>query len=373
MTKSNIIETGYKPRPFQALLHSRLQRGNVLVCHRGFGKTIFTINHLIDDALRCEHEYPLYAYIAPNYSQAKRIAWEELKKYTKNIPGVESNEADLRLDIRRPHKGDFARIMLLGAEKPGSIRGIHLNGAAIDEFAECDPTIWTEVVNPALRQKKGWVIFIGTPKGMNHFYDIYQIAKANPDHWFTVTYKVSETGLVDQLELDAARSVMSEEQYQQEFECSFTAAVVGAYYSKEIKWLESYQSKNKTHANIYILDKHCSASCGQKKIADSRRTFKFGMLELIYQNWQCYEELNIIDNTDSITYYGYPEYKWRRKIRESFMIRVREPAMNRDCGYELPAIYDELLLHDRASDYVTRELITTLNEGAVMAPQATST
>jgi len=232
------IETGYKPRKYQAILHPKLKRGNVLVCHRGFGKTVFAINHIIDDALRCENKDPLFAYVAPTYGQAKRIAWETLKNYTKMIPGVESNEADLRLDIPRPNKKDKARVMLLGAEKPDSIRGVHLDGAILDEFSEMDPVVWTEVINPALRIKQGWVIFIGTPKGMNHFYDVLQTAKQNTERWFNVVYRASETEIIPEEELEASRAIMTEEQYLQEFECSFSAALIGSYYAKEIEWLQ---------------------------------------------------------------------------------------------------------------------------------------
>jgi len=233
------ISTGYIPRKHQAELHKALKRFNVLVCHRRFGKTVFSFNHTLDKALRNPLKNPQYAYIAPNYGQAKRVAWDMLKDFSRELPGVTYNEAELRMDIPRPHMRDRIRIMLLGAENPGSLRGLYLDGVILDEYAECDPTVWATVIRPALSDRLGWAIFIGTPKGMNHFHDIYQMALANLQHdWFAAIYKASETGVVDRHELAANRREMSEEVYNQEFECSFTAALVGAYYGKQMEEAE---------------------------------------------------------------------------------------------------------------------------------------
>lgn len=225
------ISTGYQPRPLQEYLHNSLLRFNVLVCHRRFGKTVFSLNEMIDRALRNDRKNPQYAYFAPFFGQAKRVAWDYLKEYTKNIPGATANEADLRVDIPRPGRGDRIRIMLLGADNPAAIRGIYLDGAILDEYAEMDPQVWSQVIRPALSDRIGWAIFIGTPKGRNHFYEIYEAAKS-ASGWFTAIFKASETGIVDAQELEAARLTMSEEEYDQEFECSFSAALVGAYYGK---------------------------------------------------------------------------------------------------------------------------------------------
>lgn len=236
--KKERISTGYVPRKFQRVLHNSLKRFNVLVCHRRFGKTVFSINEKIDRALRNDLRNPQYAYIAPNYGQAKRVAWDMLKEFTKSIPGTSTNEAELRLDIKRPHLDDRARIMLLGAENPGSLKGLYLDGVILDEFAECDPRVWGEVVRPALSDRMGWAIFIGTPKGQNHFYDVYQTALANPSNWFSAIYKASQTNIIPKAELEQAKQEMSEEEYEQEFECSFSAALVGAYYGKQMSEAE---------------------------------------------------------------------------------------------------------------------------------------
>jgi len=233
-----VIDVGYEPRPFQARLHTRLRRFNVLVCHRRFGKTVFSIMEMIDKGLRCELKNPQYAYIAPTYGQAKRVAWEYLKDFTKNIPGAKVNEGELRVDIDRPDRGDKIRFMLLGAENPDSLRGIYLDGVILDEYAQCDPTIWGQVIRPALSDRGGWAIFIGTPKGQNHFWDIFNVAK-DLDSWYVALHRASETGVVSQEELNDARATMTEEEYDQEYECSFAAALMGAYYGKYINDLEA--------------------------------------------------------------------------------------------------------------------------------------
>jgi len=233
LSTANVIKTKYIPRPLQWQLHRNLKRFNVLVCHRRFGKTVFSINHLKARALECELENPKYAYVAPNYGQAKRIAWDMLKLYTKDYPGVTYNEAELRCELPRPHKADKITILLLGAENPSSLKGIYLDGVILDEFAECDPSVWGEVIRPALSDRLGWAIFIGTPKGLNHFHQVYETAKKNQDRdWFCQIYKASQTGIINPKELEAARIEMSEEEFNQEFECSFTAALTGSYYGQ---------------------------------------------------------------------------------------------------------------------------------------------
>ena len=193
---------------------------------------------MIDCGLRCTLKNPQYAYIAPTYSQAKRIAWDLLKEYLKDIPNVEFNESELRADIYRPHLKDKVRIILLGAENPGALRGLYLDGVVLDEYAEMNPEVWSQVLRPALSDREGWAMFIGTPRGQNHFYETYLMAEGKQD-WFRAVFKASETKIIPLAELEAAEAIMSEEEFNQEYGCSFTAALVGAYYGKNIAKLES--------------------------------------------------------------------------------------------------------------------------------------
>jgi len=260
--EAHIIKTGYLPRQHQEFLHENIKRFNVLVCHRRFGKSTFAINHILDDGLRNNKRNPQYAFIGPTYGQVKRIIWEVAKDYVKEIPNVTINEAELRIDIRRPHLGDKVRIMLLSGENPGSIKGIYLDGAILDEYAEMDPIVWSQVVRPTLSDRKGWGIFIGTPKGNNHFYDIFQFAETNPK-WFSKVFKASETNILPQSELDDCKAEMSEEEYDQEFECSFTAALVGSYYAKQFKKIdEDKRVRNLPHDPSLAVDLYWDLGIG---------------------------------------------------------------------------------------------------------------
>lgn len=218
----------YKPRTLQREIHGNLKRFNVLVCHRRFGKTVLAINELIKGALTCKKQSPRFAYVAPYYTQAKTIAWDYLRFFTKDIPGVKYNIAELRCIL--PNDG---QIRLFGADNPDRLRGIYLDGVVGDEVAQHPPKVWTEVILPATVDRLGWVIYIGTPKGQNMLYDLYMKAQDSAE-WHAALFKASETGIVPQVELDRLRAMMAEEEYNQEFECSFQAAIAGAYYGKEM-------------------------------------------------------------------------------------------------------------------------------------------
>ena len=231
MSQIQKISTGYTPRPFQEQLHAQLKRFNVLNLHRRFGKTILAINENIDRGLRCMLRNPQYVYVAPTYGQAKRVAWSYYKEFSKMLPGVEYKEGELKVVIPRPHLGDEIRIWLVGAENPDSIRGMYLDGAILDEYAAMSPIVWSQVIRPALSDRKGWAIFIGTPAGENHFYDLY-IRAGSLDDWFCRTITVEESKVIDEEELASARGTMTEDEFMQEYMCSFTAALTGAYFSK---------------------------------------------------------------------------------------------------------------------------------------------
>jgi len=148
------------------------------------------------------------------------------------VPGATFNETELRVDLP-----NGSRIRLYGADNPDRLRGIYLDGVILDEYADMRPSLWGEVIRPLLADRKGWAVFIGTPKGHNAFYETYRQAKDDND-WLAMELRASVTGLIDSEELDAARRQMSEDSYQQEFECSFEAAIAGAYFGKEMRRAE---------------------------------------------------------------------------------------------------------------------------------------
>lgn len=223
----------YAPRPLQRQVHDNNKRFNVLVCHRRFGKTVLAVNRLIKSAVNCSHPNPRVSYIAPLFAQAKTIAWDYAKYYTAPIPGIKFNESELRIDFP-----NSARFSLYGADSPDRLRGLYHDDCVLDEYADMSPRIWSEVIRPALSDRNGSATFIGTPKGRNQFWEVYDAATRNPE-WYTALFRASETNIISLGELEAARKDMSEEQYAQEFECSFQAALIGAYYGKEIAAIEN--------------------------------------------------------------------------------------------------------------------------------------
>ena len=227
-----VIEIPYKPREQQLAIHELIEkyRFSVVVAHRRMGKTVSAINHIIRDAVLNQKEAPRYAYIAPTYGQAKRVAWDYMVKYALRLGGT-SNISELRVDFLG------RRIQLYGSDNAEALRGQYFDGVILDEFGDQNPKIWTDIVRPALADRKGWCLFIGTPKGHNHFKEVRDRAEIDPD-WGLLEFKASETGVVDQQELDAAKREMGEDKYRQEFECSFDAAVEGSYYGQILNDLE---------------------------------------------------------------------------------------------------------------------------------------
>ena len=220
------VQLDYQCRAAFKPLHERKQRFGVAVAHRRAGKTVASIMDVVDAALRCKLPDPRFAYIAPYYAQAKDVAWGYLKRFVSPIPGVTVNESELRVDL--PNGG---RIRLYGADNYDRLRGIYLDGVVLDEFADMDPRAWSEVIRPALADRKGWALFIGTPKGRNAFWEVYERANTDPE-WFALRLRASETGILDEDELEAMRSEMSEDEYAREMETSFEAAIQGSYYAR---------------------------------------------------------------------------------------------------------------------------------------------
>lgn len=217
----------YKPREWAKNLHDSDKRWKVLVIHRRAGKTVASLNHLQRDALQTPKSR--WAYIAPTYKQAKMIAWDMIKEYSKVIPGVSYNESELRVDYP-----NGARIQLFGADNPDSLRGLALWGVVFDEYSQQPSSIFPEIIRPALADNKGYAIWIGTPKGHNSFYDLYQTAKEE-DNWLGLLLTVDDTGEIDEEELEDAKKIMSSDEYKQEWYCSFEASIRGAYYSDQIE------------------------------------------------------------------------------------------------------------------------------------------
>ncbi len=216
----------YAPREWANKLHNTGNRWIVLVLHRRAGKTVAVLNHIQRDALKTPNSR--FAYIAPFYKQAKNIAWDLLKYYAQPIPGVQFNESEL--SVKYPNG---SKLQLYGADNPDSLRGIALWGVAFDEYSQQPSNIFTEIIRPALADHQGYAIWIGTPKGKNELYRLYEHGKNDPA-WMSLLLTVEDTKLLPEAELEDARSLMSEDEYAQEFLCSFDASIKGAYYADEL-------------------------------------------------------------------------------------------------------------------------------------------
>jgi len=221
-----LAEIPYTPRPWASALHDSVKRWIVLVLHRRAGKTTAALNHLQRDALKIPNSR--FAYIAPTYKQAKNVAWDLIKFYARVIPGVQFNEAELT--VKYPNG---SKLTLYGADNPDSLRGIGLWGVVFDEYSQQPSNIFSEIIRPALADHNGYAIWIGTPKGKNEFFRLYEQGKLD-DAWLSLLLTVEDTQLIATQELDDARKVMSADEFLQEWFCSFEAAIKGAIYAAEI-------------------------------------------------------------------------------------------------------------------------------------------
>ena len=219
----------YAPREAFKAFHQRKQRWACLVAHRRAGKTVSAINDLIRAAVMCKSRNPLFGYIAPYRSQAKSVAWGYLKQYAAPI-SQQANEQELEITLV-----NGAKIRLFGADNADAMRGLGFDGVLLDEFGDFKPSVWGSIIRPALSDKQGWAVFMGTPKGKNQFWDVYQTSRMNPEEWFSLRLKASDSGILPQSEIDAVRAQISEDQFMQEYETNFEAAIIGAFYGVEMR------------------------------------------------------------------------------------------------------------------------------------------
>ena len=229
MASPGVVTIGYAPRRAFLPFHNRTKRWSCLIAHRRAGKTVAAVNDMIRAALTCKSPNPQFAYIAPYRSQAKAVAWEYLKRYADPVMSS-ANEAELYVDLI-----SGGRVRLFGADNADAMRGMGFDGALLDEFADFRPSVWGNVIRPTLSDKQGWAVFSGTPKGKNQLWEISETAKRDPAEWYRLELRASTSGILPTEELAAVRSQISQDQYDQEYECSFDAAIVGAFYGVEMR------------------------------------------------------------------------------------------------------------------------------------------
>ena len=229
----------YSPRPWQSRVLKKLAacRFAVVVAHRRAGKTEVMVLRLLLAAMLLDrtHPAPLFGYIAPFLNQARAVAWDRLKHYCRPLPDIRVNETETSVTL-----WNRAVIRLFGADYPDRLRGLGFDGVVMDEVAQMKPDTWNAVVRPALSDRRGWAVFIGTPKGQNIFHDLYQEALAKED-WFAGLYPVDRTGVISAEETAALQIDMPPDLYRQEYLCDFTAANADSF----IDFMSVYEASHR--------------------------------------------------------------------------------------------------------------------------------
>lgn len=224
-------------------------RFKVCAAGRRGGKSYLSAVMLILEALKEENRYgiPLKGketwYVAPTYSQAREIMWGVLKELTQGITEtIHENTSTLTLINGRT-------IKLKGSDRPDTLRGVSLAFVVLDEYASMKPEVWDMIIGPALADTRGDALFIGTPDGKNHFYDIWLSASTDEDdEWEAFQFNSLDNPIIREEEIEKARKRMSAEAFRQEFEASFSAAGGGAFKEYEFEWADYPQDQG----NIYI-------------------------------------------------------------------------------------------------------------------------
>jgi hypothetical protein len=222
----------YVPREQFLPLHNRKQRWAVINTHRRAGKTVALVNDLIFGGLECQLHKPQLAYVGPTYSQAKRVAWTYLKDFAEPYLAKPPQEAELKVTLKND-----ATIYVLGSDNADSLRGMYLDGCVPDEYALFKPSVFSQVIRPALSDRNGWAIFASTARGKNLFYDVCQQAKNNPNEWYSLTLPADTSGIISARELAELQKDMDPEEFAQEYLCSFDSALKGAIYASEVNEL----------------------------------------------------------------------------------------------------------------------------------------
>lgn len=201
-------------------------RFSCLVAHRRFGKTVLAVNHLIKSAVKCRLQDGHFGYVAPYRHQAKTAAWKYLKRFTRDLPGVSVNESELSVVV--PSLGGSATVRIFGADNPDALRGCYFDGVVLDEVAQMKAEVWEETIQPALADREGFAVFIGTPKGINLFSRIYHHAAAEQARgsnvWGAMRFTAEETDALKKEEIDRLRAELSDAKFRQEMLCDFTAS-----------------------------------------------------------------------------------------------------------------------------------------------------
>jgi len=228
----------FTPRPYQLQLCKAFESGKykrfILNAHRRMGKDICAFNLMVRAAVR---KVGVYYYVFPTYSQAKKVIWDSItsdgKKFLDFIPKelmLSSNSQEMKIKLT-----NGSLIQLIGSDNVDAIVGTNPVGIVFSEYALQDPRAY-QFLRPILLINDGWSFFISTPRGKNHFYDMYKIAEQNPDKWYSDTLTIEDTKVLSKEDMmqEVEEGLVSLDLAFQEYMCSFTMGVEGSYYAKYI-------------------------------------------------------------------------------------------------------------------------------------------
>jgi len=226
----------------QTVIFKASERFRVCVAGRRFGKTFLSTAEILNAALAGNDKNVWY--VAPTYKAAKEIAWEMLIKGIPQEYIQKTNESSLTLRLL-----NGSVISLKGAEKPDNLRGRALDFCVLDEFADMRKEAWYEVIRPSLSDRQGSALFIGTPKGRNHFYELWGKG-LDDDGWASFQFTTLEGGHVPAEEITAARNDLDQRTFDQEYQAQFVNYAGIIYYAFERK--ESMQNYQQASEPLHI-------------------------------------------------------------------------------------------------------------------------
>lgn len=229
-----------EPRPYQLKFFVAMDEGikrAVLVWHRRAGKEITCWNYMIREA--CCGRIGTYCYFFPSSRLGKRILWDgankDGKRFLDYIPKElikgQPNSVEMKIELT-----NGSVIQIIGTEHILNV-GINPIGCVFSEYSLQDPKTWS-FVRPILKENGGWAVFNFTPRGKNHAFDLYQMAKDN-ENWFCQKLSIEDTGVLNDKDMEDERQEgMSENLIQQEYYCNFDQGIEGSVYSKYLTAME---------------------------------------------------------------------------------------------------------------------------------------
>jgi len=218
MMETAEIRLPYSLLPWQKEVKGDHHRFRVVCAGRRSGKSVLGCDDLTQGA--AEIPSSINWYVGPTYGAAKDIAWEIFKRNVEPFREYDLIEKAVESDLLIKWVNG-AVIQLKGGDKVDSLRGVKLNRLVIDEYAIMKKEIWEEVLQPSTSDMKAPVLFLSTPKGYNHFYDVDSMATKNPADWYSKHIKTSEAGTLPPDEIERARRDMDPRVFRQEYEASF--------------------------------------------------------------------------------------------------------------------------------------------------------